>query len=136
MLENQFHSFGFRNCESILDIWKNERTLLQIVTLILSPLQPQCKVLQIKHSLTGEFYGHDLCGCFCMSQKHQTSYCFFLANKGTYIRCVQILLLVCRSFKYLCYRHSDINVISAYMEFLYKCIFIVSFLVIIGTGFE
>jgi len=36
MLENQFHYFGFRNCERILYIWKNERTLVQIVTLFLS----------------------------------------------------------------------------------------------------
>jgi len=119
MLENQFHYFGFRNCESILDIWKSERTLVQIVTLFLSLWQPQCKVLQIKHSLTGEFYGHDLCGYCCMSQKHQLSYCFFLANKGRYIRRVQVLLLVCRNVNYLCCRHSVINVISAYF-FLWR----------------
>jgi len=73
MLENQFHYFRFRNCESTLGIWKNERTLVQIVTLFLSPSQPQCKLLQIKYSLTDKIYGHDLCGYCCMSQKHQSS---------------------------------------------------------------
>jgi len=73
MFENQFHYFGFRNCEIISGIWKNGRTLVQIVTLFLSPSQPQCKLLQIKYSLTGEIYGHDLCGYCCMSQKHQSS---------------------------------------------------------------